>query len=134
MIFLVSIFAQIFMLFYAGADIKIRWLNWLYVLAAIAFSVGLLFHILHWPLAEAFLTLGPIVCLIIFGYNFINKPRRNVQDYLLLAMLFFLTIHSMRPEIPDLYRYYIHNIYSTLLWINFVCAVYLNLKGGAEEP
>lgn len=131
--FAILILVQPFILFYAGAGIQNRWVNWLYIASGSVFALGLFLLILHWPYGQEMVSLSSSFCLLMFGYNFINSPVKQKQDYLLLAWLICFATHYIKPDIPDLYRYYIRNAASILMWINVVYAIYLHSQATEEE-
>ena len=114
-----------FMLFYTGGKIKSHLPRRGYYLSASVFTIGLLFRVNHFPYSIEMIMAGIIICLLIYGFNFINTRKKHFQAYLLLAWLLFLMLHFVKPEESPTYRFYIANIAAILLWLNIAHTVYL---------
>lgn len=128
------ILLQPFLLFYAGGEISNRWLKLVYSLSSFAFTIGLLFTIMHWPYGRESIVLSLIICLLIYGHHFINDfnttdTKRSIQDYLLLAWLFAVTLNfiGFYSNLEYEYFWYTKNVSSILLWINLIYAFYLSV-------
>jgi hypothetical protein len=127
---LLIIFLQCFLLVYTGASIKKKWLGFFHIIFSLAFTVGVIMKIMHWPFATEILQVGILTVFLISSYDYVNRPQKELKDFLLIIWLSLVTISYLllHSEIPA--EYYLRMLTSIMFWVNITFIVYLKLIKG----
>ncbi|MBS1611312.1 MAG: hypothetical protein JST49_00665 [Bacteroidetes bacterium] len=124
----VGIFAPVFLLYYIGTDIKDTVSKAIYFIALVCISIGIMFRIMHWPIATELLMGGIAACFLIAGKIFIGKKPKKAQDYLSIIWLALATIHYFTINEHGAWKYWLKPILSILLIVNIVYIIALYLR------